>query len=126
MWGALIPVVGSLIGGLIGGKKSKDAGNQAAGGARLQQLMPQIVQLLQQQQQINAQNYGMKTQQYAANQPLQDAIRRMALGMMPSMYQQGPASMSAPPQAVMPPAPAPTAPQRGGWAGVVQRAKQHQ
>jgi hypothetical protein len=89
MWGALIPLATSLIGGLFAGKKAKQAGNQAAGGARLQTLMPQIMQMLQQQQQVTQQNYGNQQQQYQANQPLQDVVRRMAMNMAPRSAQQG-------------------------------------
>jgi hypothetical protein len=81
---ALIPAATSLIGGLFSGKQAKKSANAAAGGARLQQLMPQILQMIQQQQANSAQNYQMQTQQQQANAPLQDAVRRMAMNLTPN------------------------------------------
>lgn len=81
---ALIPSAVSLIGGLFAGKSAKKSGNQAAGGARLQQLMPQILQMIQQQQGISHQNYQAQLQQQQANSPLQDSVRRMAMNLTPN------------------------------------------
>lgn len=84
MWGALIPAAVSLIGGLFAGKSAKRAGQQAAGGARLQDLMPQILQMIQQQQGISQQNYQGQVNQQTANSPLQDSVRRMAMNLTPN------------------------------------------
>lgn len=86
---ALIPAAASLFGGLFAGKKSKKAATQAAGGARLQDLMPQIMQMMQQQQGINQQNYQGQVNQQQANMPLQDAVRRMAMNLTPNHLQPG-------------------------------------
>lgn len=83
MWGALIPAAVSLFGGLLAGNRSKKAAQQAAGGATLAQLMPQIQAMIRQQQGISQQNYGNQLSHAAANQPLQDAVRQMALRIMP-------------------------------------------
>lgn len=87
MWGALIPIAASLLGGVFGGKQSKKAATKASGGARMQTLVPQILQMMQQQQGINQQNYGMQMQQQQANLPLQDAVRRMAMNLTPNHLQ---------------------------------------
>lgn len=87
MWGALIPIAASLLGGIFGGKSSKKAATTASGGARMQTLVPQILQMMQQQQGINQQNYGMQMQQQQANLPLQDAVRRMAMNLTPNHLQ---------------------------------------
>lgn len=91
MFGALIPLISAaapLIGGLFAGKSAKKNATQAAGGARLQQLMPQILQMIQQQQALSQQNYGQQMQQYQANQPLQDSVRRMAGTLTPNSARQ--------------------------------------
>jgi hypothetical protein len=83
MWGALIPAAVSLLGGLFAGKKSKKAATNAAGGATLANLMPQIQAMLAQQQNVQRQNYGNQLSHSNANQPLQDAVRQMAMRIMP-------------------------------------------
>ena len=99
MWAALIPAAASLIGGLFGGKQAKKTATADAGGARLQQLMPLIMQMMQQQQGIGQQNYqnqvtrqqtnyGNQVAHSQAQQPLQDAVRNMAMGMIPTRYKQ--------------------------------------
>lgn len=81
---AIIPSAISLIGGLFAGKQAKKSASQAAGGARLQQLMPQILQMIQQQQSISGQNYQNQVSQQQANSPLQDSVRRMAMNLTPN------------------------------------------
>jgi hypothetical protein len=83
MWGAIIPAAVSLLGGLFAGKKAKKSATQAAGGATLAQMMPQIQAMLAQQQAASRQNYGNQLAHSNANQPLQDAVRQMALRIMP-------------------------------------------
>lgn len=86
MWQFLIPLaktVGPMIGGLIAGKKAKSAGQAAAGGATMQQLMPLMMQLMEQQRAASGQNYGMQMQRYQASLPMEDAIRTMAMRLLP-------------------------------------------
>jgi hypothetical protein len=78
-----IPAVSSLFGGMLAGKSAKKNAQQQAGGATLAQLMPQIQALMAQQQQISQRNYGNQLQQFRTNQPLQDAVRQMAMRMLP-------------------------------------------
>lgn len=75
-----------LVGGVIAGRKDKKAAEQAAGGATFQNLMPIIMAMMQQQQRQQQQNYDLQMQDYQASQPLQAAIRRMAMGLMPTQY----------------------------------------
>ena len=81
---ALIPSAVSLFGGMFAGNRAKKSAQQAAGGARLQDLMPQILQMIQQQQGISQQNYQNQMQQQTANSPLQDSVRRMAMNLTPN------------------------------------------
>lgn len=85
----LISAGASILGGLFSGKKAKKDANKAAGGARLETLMPQILQMIQQSQAANQQNYQNQMQQYQANQPLQDVVRRMAMNLAPVSQSQG-------------------------------------
>lgn len=105
----LIPIISAvapLIGGLFAGKKTEKKAKEASAGARLPDLMPLIQALISQQQNQSQQNYSMQQQQFQSNQPLQDAIRKMAMGMMPAMYQsQSP--MRQPPMAQPTPQPLP-------------------
>lgn len=87
-WVQLIPIAASLIGGWMASKKAKNDARKATGGASLQNLVPQIMQLIQQQQGQQSQDYGLRMQRYQANQPMQDAIRKMAMGLMPAHLQQ--------------------------------------
>jgi hypothetical protein len=82
----LIPLITALaptIGGLFAGKAAKKSATQAAGGARLQDLMPQILQMIQQQQQRSGQNYQAQMAQRQANSPLESAVRQMAMNLTP-------------------------------------------
>jgi acetyl-CoA carboxylase beta subunit len=83
----LIPLISagaSLLGGLFGGKQAKKSATQASGGARLQDLMPQIMQLIQQQQANSQQNYQGQMAQRQANMGLENAVRQMAMNLTPN------------------------------------------
>lgn len=118
---AAIPVItsiASLLGGLFGGKKSKDAQKSASAGADLQSILPQIMALLQQQQGNQSQNYQMQQRKAlltdpgaasiygqappAGAVPLQEALARMAYGLLPTSARQGagqqPSAPPGPPQ----------------------------
>lgn len=84
MWGAILKAALPLVTGLFAGHKSKQSANQASQGARLQDILPLLMPLMQQQQQHSAQNYQQQQDQYAQALPLQDAIRKMAMGLMPN------------------------------------------
>ena len=81
---ALIPGAVSLLTGLFGGHKAKQSASNAAHGARLQDILPLLMPMIQQQQQHSQQNYQQQQDQYQAGLPLQDAIRKMAMGLMPN------------------------------------------
>ena len=83
MWATLIPAIGSLLGGIFGGHKQKQAAQQASHGARLQDILPMLMPLIQQQQQHNAQTFGQQQQQYQQIQPLQQSLATMAQRLMP-------------------------------------------
>lgn len=83
----------SLFSGLFGGHKQKQAASQASHGARLQDLLPLIMPMIQQQQQHSAQNYQQQQDRYAQVQPLQDAIARMSMQLMPRTAQKQPPKM---------------------------------
>ena len=83
----LITGIGSLLSGLFGGHKQKQAAQKASQGARLQDILPMIMPLIQQQQQHAQQNYAQQQTQYQRIQPLQDAIARMAYNLMPTSAQ---------------------------------------
>lgn len=121
----LIPAgiaLGSAIFGKKGAQSARNAASQRAGGATLAQLLPQIMQMMQASQQ-NAQqqaqqNYAYGLRQYEANLPLQDSLRRMAMGMLPANYTRGiqpsvPLSSLPRPVATPPPAPVPQFQNRG-------------
>lgn len=102
-WNLLIPAAASLFGGMLGGKKESAAAKKRAGGATLQELMPLMMDLIKQQQAQSGQNYTLQQQRYQANLPMQDAIRSMAMGMLPKPYTQSlpmpkPLSQPAPPR----------------------------
>jgi hypothetical protein len=94
-WVQLAASAAPLIAGVMAGKAGKKSANEAAGGARFAQLTPQMLQLVAQQMAQSNQNYTQQQERYAANQPLMDSIRSMALGMMPTRYQQAPAMGNA-------------------------------
>lgn len=71
-----------LVGGLVAGRQGRNAANDAAGGARLADLMPQILAMMAQSQNISRQNYGNQQQHSAANVPLQDSVRDMAMRLL--------------------------------------------
>jgi hypothetical protein len=86
MFPLLIPLItsaASIIGGKLAGGAAKKSATQAAGGARLQDLMPQILQMIQQQQQRSGQNYQAQVAQRQANSPLESAVRQMAMNLTP-------------------------------------------
>ena len=86
MFGALIPLISALapaVGGFFAGKSAKKSATTAAGGARLQDLMPQILQMIQQQQGQNQQHYQAQVAQRQANSPLESAVRQMAMNLTP-------------------------------------------
>ena len=87
--GPLITAGISLLGGLFSGKKAKKGAEARAGGATLQQLLPIMMALIQQQQQRSAQNFGLQEQQFQANLPMQDALRQMAMSLLPRSATQG-------------------------------------
>jgi hypothetical protein len=127
-WNLLIPAAASLLGGVFGGKKASGSAQGRAGGASLQELMPLMMQLMNQQQAQSGQQYNMQMQRHQANLPMQDALRSMAMGMLPRQYTQGlpqgtPISQQpTPPMAPLFPenaakAPEPPGPNRpAGWA----------
>lgn len=82
MW-SLLPAIGSLLSGLFGGHKQKQAAQQASHGARLQDILPLLMPMIQQQQQHSQQNYQQQQDQYQQIQPLQAQIARMAQQLMP-------------------------------------------
>lgn len=85
----LVPIGMSIASGIMGKKSAqsaRNAANQRAGGATLAQLLPQIMQMMQQSQDMAKQNYGYQQTQYRQNQPLQGALRMMAMGMLPRQY----------------------------------------
>ncbi len=112
MWNLLIPLISAGV-GLLGGKKGKDAQKKASAGADLQSILPQLMALLQQQQGNQGQNYQMQQRKSMMTDPgasaiygqappqgavpLQEAIARMAYGLMPT-------SARMPPQGQQPPA----------------------
>lgn len=102
----LLPLI-SLIGGQIAGSRAKSSAEAKAGGATMQNMVPLMMQLMQQQQGQSAQNFGLQTQRYQANLPIQDALRSMALGMLPGQYTRGLPTPTPISQQPMPPAPAP-------------------
>jgi hypothetical protein len=134
-WNILIPAAASLFGGMFGGNKASDAAKQRAGGASLQELMPLMMQLMNQQQAQSGQHYNLQMQRHQANLPMQDALRQMAMGMLPRQYTQGlpqqppmstqPVPQMAPlfPENVMraPPPPGPNRP--AGWAERMRERK---
>lgn len=83
----LIPIAASLIGGLFAGKKNKQSAEKATKGARLQDILPLIMPMIQQQQQRSGENYAAQQAKYNQTLPLQDAISRMAMNLMPSSAQ---------------------------------------
>jgi hypothetical protein len=86
---ALIPLISagaSLLGGIFGGQKSQQAAQQASQGARLQDLLPYILPSIQTGQQAAQQNYALQQQRYANALPLQQAVMRMTMGLMPNSY----------------------------------------
>jgi hypothetical protein len=83
-WVQLAAAVAPLIGGMIAGKKGKQSAEQAAGGMRMQDMMPQIQALMAQQLAQSQQHYGYQQQKYAANQPIQDALRAATLNLTPN------------------------------------------
>jgi hypothetical protein len=88
-WNVLLPIASSLLGGVFGGKKASGSAKQRAGGASLQELMPIMMELMKQQQAQSGQQYGMQMQRHQANLPMQDALRSMAMNMLPRQYTQG-------------------------------------
>jgi len=88
-WKKILGAGASLVGGRAAGMMARNAGEDRAGGATLQQLMPMLMKLMEQQQSQSAENYQYQQQQYQANQPLQNALRSMAMGMLPRQYTQG-------------------------------------
>jgi hypothetical protein len=86
MWGTILKAALPLIMGQISGKMSKNAANQASGGARLQDLMPLLMPLILQSQQHANTGYQQQTDQYNKVQPLQDQILRNAQRMTPRGY----------------------------------------
>lgn len=105
----ILPAI-SMLGGLFGGKSAKSSAQQQAGGATMQHLMPIMMKLIEQQHAQSGQNYQQQQQRYQANLPMQDALRAMAMRMMPNNGTQG---LSMPPpisQQPMPTAPPPLAP----------------
>jgi hypothetical protein len=126
-WNVLIPAAASLLGGVFGGKKASGSAQNRAGGASLQELMPLMMQLLNQQQAQSGQQYGLQMQRHQANLPMQDALRQMAMGMLPRQYTQGlpqqppMSTQPVPPMAPLFPenvakVPEPQGPPRPGWA----------
>lgn len=83
-WGAIISAAAPLIGGMLAGRQSRKAAEGAAGGMRMQEMLPQILTLLQQQMAQSGQRYGQQQQEFAANAPLRDSIRSMAMNMLPA------------------------------------------
>lgn len=77
----------SLLSGLFGGKKTKQTSTQASKGARLQDILPLLMPLLQQQQRHSDQNYQQQQDKYQQTVPLQGAITNMANGLLPRQYQ---------------------------------------
>lgn len=111
----LIPILSAaapLLTGLFGGKKSKQAADKRSQGATLQDLLPQILPLLQQMQAQNQERYGVQMQRFQSQQPLHDALSRMAFGLLPNRYTSGlpmPTPLSVPEVAPKPkPLPLPT------------------
>ena len=89
---AVVPIataIISLLGGLFSGKKAKQGAEARAGSATLQKLLPIMMALIQQQQQKSAQNFGLQQQQFQANLPMQDALRQMAMSLLPRSATQG-------------------------------------
>lgn len=86
MWGTILKAALPLIMGQISGKMSKNAANQASGGARLQDLMPLLMPLILQSQQHANTGYQQQTDQYNKVQPLQDQILANAQRTMPRAY----------------------------------------
>lgn len=84
MWGTILKTALPLILGQVAGHQQKNAAGQASQGARLQDILPLLMPMLQQQQQHAAENYTAQQQQYGQIQPLQEAIRKMALNLMPN------------------------------------------
>jgi hypothetical protein len=87
--GKLLQAGASLLGGHVAGRQAQQAAQERAGGATLQELLPTMMQLLQQQQAQSGQNFALQTQRYQANLPMQDALRNMAMNMLPRQYTQG-------------------------------------
>jgi hypothetical protein len=84
----LLPIASALIGKVAGGS-ARGGAEQRAGGASLQALMPIMMELMKQQQAQSGQQYQMQMQRHQANLPMQDALRSMAMNMLPSQYTQG-------------------------------------
>jgi hypothetical protein len=88
----LAPLIGagaSLLAGLFGGHKSQQAANAASQGARLQDLLPYILPAIQTGQNAAQQNYALQQQRYAAALPLQQAVMRMTMNLLPNSYGAG-------------------------------------
>lgn len=88
MIGALIPAAISLLGGLFGGHKTKQGAQKQAAGARMQDLLPQLLPLLQQMQQANAQSYQLQMQRYQQAEPFRQSLLSMSRGMLPNAQPQ--------------------------------------
>ena len=117
MFAALIPLI-SAAAGLFGAKKSKDAAKKASHGATLQDVLPQLMALMQQQQTQQSQNYQMQQrkalltdpgaasifggQAPAGAVPLQEALARMAYGLLPTSARGGQMGPQAAPGGMAP------------------------
>lgn len=109
----LITALGSLFGGLFGGKKSKDSAKQASQGATLQDILPQLMALMQQQQTQSGQNYQMQQRNAlltdpgaasiyggtppAGAVPLREALARMTYSLLPTSARGPTGGQAAPP-----------------------------
>ena len=89
-WNLLIPAATSLISGIIGGKKTKQAAQKDAAGARLQDILPKLMPLLQQMQQANQQSYQLQMQRYQQADPFRQALLSMSQGLLPTHQQPPP------------------------------------
>jgi hypothetical protein len=82
MWGTILKAALPLILGQVAGRQSRNAAGRDSAGARLQDILPLLMPMIQQQQQQNQ-------SRYAQVQPLHDVIARSATGLMPRHMQGG-------------------------------------
>lgn len=82
-WLPLISQGTSLAGGMYAGRQAQKSRDKASGGIDFAAMAPLIQALIQQQQQQSAENYAAQKTKAAANQPMEAAIRQLAMSLMP-------------------------------------------